>query len=293
MSLGPATLRLAAARSVIPFIPEVPSEFFELGDRSWRQDSLLNIEEVDTRQVGGLDLAGLQAEQPRPSNVPREPADLEERTRGADFLSSLWRLGNRNSEELEARQVGSFDLTTLLADQLKPTISPREPADLEGRTRGADFLSRLWRLDDRNSEELDARQVGNFDLTSLIAEQIKPAPVLASGNLPGGASDLEERSRKSDSLLRILGYGRREIEDVSARQLGSFNLPHLVSSSLAGRQVSSFDLPELLAHQFARKAQPDHAESTLKLDREFTKEPEEGIDRVARMIGRKLEHTLD
>ncbi|KAH8818861.1 hypothetical protein DL96DRAFT_1560372 [Flagelloscypha sp. PMI_526] len=249
MSLGPASIRLAVARSVIPFVPEVPGAFFELEDRSRKQDSLL------------------------------------------DFL----RFGNRNTEEVHARQVGGFDLGKLLAEQLKPTSVPREPADIEERSSGIGPLRnfRFGPFGKRDSEEVDARQIGSFDLATLLAEQLKPLPAPTSAHFPREASDLEERSRKSDNLLRILGLGRRDIEEVDARQLGSFNLPRLVSSSLAGRQIGSFDLSQLLAHQFSREAQPDSAERTLKPDRELTKELEEGIDRVARMIGRELEHTLD
>jgi len=258
MSLGPASLRLAAARSTIPFIPEVPRDVGDLEDRSRKMDGLL------------------------------------------DFL----RFGKRDIEEVEARQVGSFDLTTLLTEQLKP--APREPADLEERTRPMDFLSSFLRFGNRDIEEFDARQVGSFDLEKLLAEQLKPvatpvsspvpAPVTTQVHTTREPSDLEERSRKMDGLLKFLGFGRRDIEDINARQLGSFNLPHLVSSSLAGRQVGSFDLSGLLANQLPREAQPEPAESsskTLKLNREIARELEEEADHVARMIGRGLEHTLD
>ncbi|KAH8826056.1 hypothetical protein DL96DRAFT_1710667 [Flagelloscypha sp. PMI_526] len=256
MSLGPASLQLAAARSIVPFVPEVPRDVVDLEDRSRKMDGLL------------------------------------------DFL----RFGNRDVEEIDARQVGGFDLAQLLAAQLQPT--PREPAGLEERTRPMDFLSSFLRFGNRETEEVDARQVGSFDLEKLLTEQLKPTP--ASAPVPSTvptpahttreASDLEERSRKMDGLLKFLGFGRRDIEDIDARQLGSFNLPHLVSSSLSGRQVGSFDLSGLVASQLPREAKPDPAESsskTLKLNRELARELEEEADHVARMIGRGLEHTLD
>ncbi|KAH8818863.1 hypothetical protein DL96DRAFT_1684434 [Flagelloscypha sp. PMI_526] len=189
MSLGPASLRLAAVRSIIPLIPEVPREFVDLKDRSRKQDSLF------------------------------------------DFLG----FDKRDIEDVDARQVGYFDLGKLLAEQLKPNVR-REPADLKERTNG---LGPLFKFP------------------------------------------------------KFSKFGDRDSEEVDIRQLGSFNLPHLVASSLAGRQIGSFDLPGLLAYLFTKEAQTDSANSTLRLNRDLAKELEEGIDHVVRMIARELKHTLD